>query len=91
MLAFWSPGRQLRTWKTMFYYMVSHWACTLSSTNIQRRVNAWAIFPLWKDETVSEMKPTAAAAVFSLALGSLPSPQPWPSEASGQAGLGEQE
>jgi hypothetical protein len=40
-------------------------------------------FPPWKDETVSEMKRTTAAAVFSMALTSLLSPQPWPSEASG--------
>jgi hypothetical protein len=27
LLAFWSPERQLRTWKTIFCYTVSPWAC----------------------------------------------------------------
>lgn len=57
----------------------------LSSTNIQRRVNAWAISPhgrMRPSQRRSVLLP-AAAAVFSMALTSLPSPQPWLSEASG--------
>lgn len=64
--AFWSPGRQLGTWKTMFHYMAPLWACLYVDLNKHFREEQMLgpFSPLGKEASRSEMKGRAAAVPF---------------------------